>query len=339
VPLVGNVHFQLDHPTLPALARVQWSRLGELAVAMLLILYAESYSSIRYFALKHGQTTSPNRDLAALGVANLIAGLVHGMPIGAGYSASSANEEAGAQSRLAGLVSAVVVLVIVLTLLPAIALTPQPVLAAIVIHAVGHTLQPAVFRPYFQWRRDRFIVVGSVLAVLLLGVLDGLLASIAVSLALTLRQLAEPNLSLLGRFGSSHDFVGLAAHPDVQPVQGLLIVRPEEPLFFANVERVLARVRQHMLEGESSIHTVILSLEESPDLDGTSIEALREFADFVEREHKQLLLARVKDTALAVLARAAMPNLSLEVSYLSVDDAVSAAQAHELNRSTFLDMQ
>ncbi|MCW3481907.1 SulP family inorganic anion transporter [Neisseriaceae bacterium JH1-16] len=328
VPQVGTVTIHWDIPSLPGLSRVQWSRLGELAVAMLLILYAESYSSIRYFALKHGQDTTPNRDLAALGVANLIAGLMHGMPIGAGYSASSANEAAGAQSRLAGLIAAAVVLLIVLTLLPAIALTPEPVLAAIVIHAVGHTLQPSMFRPYFRWRRDRLIVVGAVLAVLLLGVLDGLLAAIAASLALTLRQFAEPNLSVLGRVGNGHDFAGRAVHPDAQPVPGILIVRPEEPLFFANVERMLTRVRQLMLEDPTTIHTVVLSLEESPDLDGTSIEAMSEFADFVAQGQRQLLLARAHDEALAVLARAAPPALPLTTRYLSVDDAVTAALQH-----------
>ncbi|MCY1334087.1 sulfate permease [compost metagenome] len=78
----------------------------------MLILYAESYGSIRSFALKYGDVTSPNRDLVALGLANIGSGLLYGMAVGAGYSATSANEAAGAQSRLAGWCAAAVIALI-----------------------------------------------------------------------------------------------------------------------------------------------------------------------------------------------------------------------------------
>src|SRR6185312_7983556 len=97
--------------TLPAWPRPdQWLPSVELAAAVLLVLYAESYGSIRAFALKHGDPVQPNRDLLVLGVANALSGLLHGMPVGAGYSGTSANDAAGARSRLAGLVAATTVL-------------------------------------------------------------------------------------------------------------------------------------------------------------------------------------------------------------------------------------
>src|SRR5476651_2844547 len=142
IALVGQIDLRTELPTLPNLRYSDWLKVAELSVALLLILYAESYSAIRGFALKHGDQTAPNRDLLAFGAANLVSGLMHGMPVGAGYSATSANEAAGAQSRLAGGYAALALLAIVLTMLPAIALTPQPVLAAIVIYAVGHSLSP-----------------------------------------------------------------------------------------------------------------------------------------------------------------------------------------------------
>lgn len=329
IPLVGAIHLQLSAPGIPELSQVHWMRLGELAVAVLLILYAESYSSIRYFAIKHGDTAAPNRDMLALGLANLLSGVLHGAPVGAGYSATSANEAAGAQSRLAGWVAALAVLLVVLTLMPAIALTPEPVLAAVVIHAVSHTLRLEAFRPYFKWQRDQAIVVGAVLGVLLLGVLDGLLLAMAASLALTLRRFSEPNTSVLGRLGHGHDFVDLAAHPDARPLPGMLIIRPEAPLFFANAEQMLGAARRHVADAGSEVHTVILSLEESPDLDSTSIEALGDFAAHIGKMGKRLLLARVKEPVLAVLGSAGLPSLPASaMTYLSVDDAVAASTAH-----------
>jgi len=173
VDLVGPFTLSLTAPTLPDLSQGQWLRLGELSLAMLLLLFAESYGAIRSMALRHGDAISPDRDLLALGGANLLSGLFHGMPVGAGFSATSANEAAGATSGKSAWIAAAVVLLLVTTLLPFIQLTPEPFLAAVVIHAVSHTLTLGAFRPYFQWRRDRVVVVCAALAVFLLGVLDG----------------------------------------------------------------------------------------------------------------------------------------------------------------------
>ena len=203
VALTGVIRLALSWaaPVLPD--RAQWLPDLELAAALMLILYAESYSSIRSFALKHGEAVAANRDLAALGVANVVSGLFHGMPVGAGYSGSSANEAAGAQSRLAGLTAAATVLVLVLTCLPWIERIPVPVLAAIVIHAVSKSLRLDVFKPYLKWRRDRLVALAAVLAVVALGVLNGLLVAIGFSLAMLLRTLATPRLSALGRHDDS----------------------------------------------------------------------------------------------------------------------------------------
>ena len=326
IQFVGSIYLQLERPSLPVLAREEWLRLGELAFAMTMILYSESYSSIRAFAMKHQDNTVPNRDLLVLGLANLVSGLFHGMPVGAGYSGTSANDAAGAVSRLSGLFASVVVLVIVLTTLPSIAMTPQPILAAIVIHAVSHTIKPSIFRPYFNWRRDRLVIVASIIGVLWLGVLDGLLAAIVVSLMMVLRKSSESTISVLGQLGQSHDFVDVANHPEAKLVNGIIILRPDEPLFFANVERILNGAKQTILLAGSSLHSVIISLEESPDLDGTSLEALQDFFCFIAQQKKQFLLARLKHPVHEVLKQLISPSLPM-VSFteLSVNEAVKLA--------------
>jgi high affinity sulfate transporter 1 len=326
VKLIGLIDLSLEVPKLPVLAFADWLRLGELAFAMVMILYAESYGSISSYALKHGDRVASNRDLLALGASNLLSGLFHGIPAGAGYSATSANEAAGATSRLAGIVAALVVLLIVLTVLPYIALTPEPILAAIVIHALwrGLSLQP--LGRYFIWRRDRLLVICAVGAVLVLGVLDGLLVAVAISVLLMLKQMSAADIQILGRIDGGHDFVDLQRHPAAQTVPGVLIVRPGEALFFANVERILGGALRLIRHSQTPIHTVILSLEESPDLDGTSIEALQEFFVRVHQEGQCLILARLKDdaqTALATLPQVQANGVIL--SGLSVDGAVQQA--------------
>lgn len=326
VKMIGLIDLSLEVPNLPVLPFADWLRLGEVAFAMVMILYAESYGSISAYALKHGDRVKSNRDLLALGASNLLSGLFHGLPAGAGYSATSANEAAGATSRLAGGVAALVVLLIVMTVLPYIALTPEPILAAIVIHALARGLSLQPLGRYFIWRRDRVLVMCAVGAVLVLGVLDGLLVSVAISVLLMLKQMSAANIQILGRIDGGHDFVDVQRHPAAKTVPGVLVVRPDEALFFANVERILGAALHLIRHPSAPIHTVILSLEESPDLDGTSIEAMQEFFVRVHNEGKRLILARLKDSAETVLS--ALPEVranGVMLSGLSVDGAVQRA--------------
>ena len=185
---------------------------------------------------------------------------------------------------------------------------------------------------YFHWRRDRLVVLAAVAAVLLLGILDGLLVAVGVSLLMTLRDLSEPKVSVLGRLGQGHDFVNVAAHPEAREIPGLLIMRPEAPLFFANADRMLALVQQQIeARGLARVQTLVLSLEESPDLDGTSIEALAELADYLSAQGVSLLLARLKDPSLSVLGQPAITSLSAAaLGNWSVDDAVRNSPAGAL---------
>jgi MFS superfamily sulfate permease-like transporter len=303
------------------LSQGQWVSVVELSLALVLLVFAESYGAIRTMALRHGDFVDPNRDLFALGATNLLSGLVHGLPVGAGFSATAANEAAGATSSKSAWIAGIVVLILVGLCLPWIELTPEPVLAAVVIHAVSHTLSLAVFRPYFTWRRDRFVVVAAAVAVVLLGVLNGLLAGIAISLALTLRGLSEPRMTELGRRGDGHDYLGLQQR-DVVPLPGVLILRPEAPLFFANVERMLSEMRSRI--AAASPRAFVLSLEETPDLDGTTIEALTAFTAEQGAAGRTTVLARMKEPVLALLQTAMAGQAATLLEAGSVDDAVAS---------------
>jgi len=149
---------------------------------------------------------------------------------------------------------------------------------------------------------------------------------------LLLRQLATPRLSVLGRFDGGHDFVAIT-HPQAVELPGVLVLRPEEPLFFANAESIFAIGRASVGE-RAGLRCVVLSLEESPDLDSTSLEALADFAAWLQARGLGLRVARVKDDARDVLRRAAIAQLPAEtLEDWSVDDAVNAASPAAAARS------
>ena len=338
VPLVGPIRLLVGWPGLPDLPHGAWLHLAELAFAIALLLFAESWGAIRGNVRSSDTPPVPDRELWALGAANLVSGLFHGTPVGAGYSATSANAAAGAASRTAASIAAAAVLLLCVVALPWVELTPEPVLAAIVIAALRHALDPAAFAPYFRWRRDRVAAVAAALAVVLLGIVDGLLAGVAVSLLMTLRDLSTPRISELGRIGDGHDFLSLAAHPDARPIPELIVLRPEAPLFFGNAERMLADARRRI--GAMPLRAAVLSLEETYDLDASALEALGEFSAAVQARGISLVLARLKDPVLALLLVSGLPSIRatlLEAG--SVDDAVRRALGASSGQSVTADRE
>jgi MFS superfamily sulfate permease-like transporter len=321
VKLTGPIHLVLGMPVLTVPADLRWRLMVEFSLALMFILYAESYGSIRTYALRHDERVEPNRDLFALGIANLVAGLFNANPVGAGYSATSANEAAGARSRFAGLAAAAVVLVAVLLFLPWIERIPEPALAAIVIHAVSKSLRPSVFRNYMLWHRDRLLALASVLSVLLFGIMNGLLVAIGLSILMLVRSFARPRLAVLGRVGE-HDYVSTERFPDAETLAHLLVLRPEEPVFFANAEPLMNAARAHV-ERQPQARLLVLSLEESPNLDSTTLEELGDFCSWLDTRRVELRLARLKEGARRALLRAGIAQLhERTLDYSSVDDAV-----------------
>jgi MFS superfamily sulfate permease-like transporter len=278
---------------------------------------------MRAMALRHGDILEPNRELAALGAANLVAAALQGMPVGAGFSAGSAAETAGATSRLTAVCAAIGLALLVLFGADLVASLPQPVLAAVVIGALTHSLDPAPLIRLVHLRRDQVIMVCAVLGVLGFGVLNGMIFAIVLSLAALIHRMSAPQLTRLGRLGQSHDYVDIARHPDAVPPVGLAIWRPAEPLFFGNAERIMSLVAARQA-AEPTVRVVILSLEESADLDSTALEALLEFDATLQARGVRLRLARTRDAIRDLLAAADARDLLTRIDF-SVDDAVMAA--------------
>jgi len=321
VALVGPITLVAVRPALPDYGPAEWSRIVQLTLPLMLILFAESWGTMRALALRTGDTLSANRELSALGGANILAALAQGMPVGAGFSAGSASEAAGATTRLTCLVASLGLAAMILLAAPAVARIPEPVLAAVVIAALTHALTPGPIIRLFRIDRDQWIALAAALGVIAFGVLDGMLLAVALSVGALLHRLAAPKLSELGRMPGSRDFVDMTQHADAVAVNGVAIFRPNAPLFFANADSIVAQVAAESTQRPASI-TIVLSLEESDDLDSSAVEALAELTKTLAAQSKTLHLARVHDRSRAVLAAAGMNHLADSAGF-SVADAVA----------------
>jgi MFS superfamily sulfate permease-like transporter len=309
----------------PDISYELWLRAAEVAPALLLILFAESWGSVRSLALQTGDAVDANREMLAFGAANLVSALLQGLPVGAGFSAASANYAAGGRSKWVSIASAAALAVLLWQARGWLALLPVPVLAAVVVGILSHNLWPRAVITGLRLGGDAWLAVSAAIGVLVFGVLFGMLLAVGSSLLLAIRRFALPLVSELGNLPGTRDYLDCERHGEVIRMPGILIVRPEEPLFFANAEQVFQVIRQRASVARP--HTVVLSLEACDDLDATATEALAEFVSGLQQQGGQLALARVKDRAREALTRVGLVadgKASISV-YWSVDDAVQAA--------------
>lgn len=323
VALVGTIPLA---PMWPAFAGRQWSDLAALlplTLPLVLILFAESWGTIRSLSLRNGENVEANRELGALGFANIAAAIVQGMPVGAGFSAGAASEAAGARSRATAIIAALGLALLIVLAADLVAELPQPVLAAVVIAALTHALDPMPLMRLWRLNRDGYVALAAAVGTLVFGVLDGMLLAIALSVVALLRRLSSPYAARLGRLGQGHDFVDISRHADALPIAHMSIWRPAQPLFFANADAMLGTIANRSRE-EPEIQALVVSLEESFDLDSTALDALLEFDKALRLSGKRVQYARVHDRARDLIANAA-PDLAQRCSF-SVDDAVLAVQ-------------
>ena len=178
---------------------VHWNELDDLlglALACFLLSYVESISVVRTFALKHRYAINADQELLALGAANLAAGVGQGFPVAGGMSQSAVNEKAGAHTPLALVFASASICAVLLFLTGLMRNLPQPVLAAVVLFAVGGLVRPREIRLLYRADRMEFrIALVAMLGVLLFGILKGVLLAAIFSILLLLKHTSHPRIA------------------------------------------------------------------------------------------------------------------------------------------------
>ena len=287
-----GVHTVGHVPTgLPSLTFPDASLLSELwppALGIALMSFTETVAAARAFVQPGEPLLQPNRELLATGFANAGGALLGSMPAGGGTSQTAVNRFAGARTQVAGLVTAGAALLTMLFLAPVIALLPDSTLAAVVIvYSVG-LIKPAEFRAILGVRRTEFVWALVALAgVVLLGMLQGIVVAIVVSLVALSYQVVDPPVHVLGRKPGTAVFrPRTPEHPEDETFAGLLMLRLEGRLFFFNAERVAQKIRP-LIEAEHP-RVVAFDLSGVFDLEYTAMKALID-AEKRSREHGVLL--------------------------------------------------
>jgi len=301
VALTGTIPAGLPVPALPdfALFRDLWQ--GALGIA--LMSFTESIAAGRAFSRQGDPLPIPNRELIALGAANIAGSFFHSFPAGGGTSQTAVNFGAGARSQSAALVTLGVVIATLLFLSPLISLLPQATLAAIVVVTTFPLLNPADFRSILHIRRTEFVwALVACVGVVLLGTLQGILIAIAISVLTLLYQSTHPPVYAVGRKPGTEIFRALTGeHPEDETLPGLLILRTEGRMNFASTPQVGVQMRP--LISKSGAKVVILEMSAIPDLEYTALRTLTSMEATLRSSGITLWLAGLNPEVLKVIER------------------------------------
>lgn len=325
VHVVGDIPAGLAFPQLPAVAFANLLRLLPGAIGITLVAFAEAIGPARSFAGAHGYQINANQELIALGSSNLGAGLFRGFPIGASLSKSAANDAAGAHSQMSGLIAAGATALVALFFTPLFRNLPEAALAAIVIVAVAGMVKVKTFRWLYKVNRMDFgLALVAFLAVLTAEeVLIGLIVAVVISLLALVGRASQARVTVLGRMPGSARLSDVRRSTQNVEIPGMLIVRPDEGLFFANATTLREVIHEMVLEAERPLRTVLLDLEMTTELDASTIHELSELQKDLATLNTRLMLSRIRSQVQNTMQRSALTSvIGPENIYLDSMEAV-----------------
>ena len=321
VATVGSVPSGLPELAWPRLDLVEG--MWPAAAGIALMSFTETVAAARAFRAPGEPRLVPNRELLALGLANVAGGFWGAMPAGGGTTQTAVNRRAGARTQLAGLVTAAAAMATMLLLAPLIALIPQAALAAVVVAYSVELIRPAEFVEIRRVRRTEFSwAVIAFVGVVLLGTLQGILVAVIASLLALAHQEYNPAVYPIGRQRGTRTFrVRSEAHSDDETWPGLLIVRIEGRIYFANAQRIGDLIRPLIEEAKPAV--VLLDFSAVTDLEYTALKMLTEAEEQAHHEDRALWLAALNPGVMKVVLRSKLgERLGRERIFISLDHAV-----------------
>jgi high affinity sulfate transporter 1 len=295
VEVVGTLPQGLPSLALPDVPLTTYLAMVLPAIGVLLVVFSEALGVAHEFAEKHGYEVDSDQELNAHAIANVGSALFGGLIAGGSMSASAVKEGAGARSQVSNLVTWVVTLVTLLFLTPVFAPLPEAVLAALIIHAVWHIIASRkLARLRQQAPVEVWFGVLAMAGVLLIDVLEGMVIGLLASLVFVVYRSSRPHVASLGRLaGTPGAYVDLTRHPDSSAVPGVLIVRVDAPLYYANALTVRTRVKEMIAGMASPPRAVVFDSSTQDQLDLTTIDVLRSLLKELDAMGIEVLFAGV----------------------------------------------
>ncbi len=271
VAVIGVLPQGFPVPNFPAVPVADIPLLFAAAVGISLVAIGDTISVSGGFAARAGYEVDGNQELAGIGTANLAAGLFSGFAVSTSGSRTAVAFQSGAKTQLTGLVGAALVLLMLLFVPGLVQAMPQPVLAAVVIAASISLFDLAELGRLSRVRKTELaLAIGCALGVMFVGVLEGIVIAVALSVIYIFKRAWAPYSAVLGKAPDVPGWHDIARYPDAEQIPGLLIVRWSAPLFFANANQFRDRIRELVKAAATPPQWVLVAAEPITDIDTTA---------------------------------------------------------------------
>lgn len=295
VSVLGEVQSGLPQFALPMLPLGTWLALVPSSIALAMVAMAEGLLLSRNYAERNGYSDQPDQDLVAMGLANVAAGVSASYSVGASGSRTAAMDDSGSRTQLPSLVLALGALLLLAFGTGLLAGIPSPAIGAIVAVAVWRLLGLGEFRELWRESGAEFAVaVVCALGVLVVGPIGGLLLAFVLSLINLVRRASDPEVETLVGTDDPHVSISRPAPAGTETAPGIVILRFAAPLFFANVNKLVAKVQDAVRLAPNPPHTLVLDLEGVSDIDVTGAAGVRTLRGWLDGRGVALAYTRVR---------------------------------------------
>ena len=325
VAVVGELPAGLPQLTLPKIHASDISELVPTAFACFFLAYAEAISTARSFAQKHGYDIDPDQELTALGACNVAAGMAQGFPVAGGMSQTAINDMGGASTPASLIVTSIAVGLTLLFFAPFFHNLPEPVLGAIVLMAAKHLVRFEDLRRLRTVSRQEFrISFLAFVAVLALGLLNGILLAAAGSLVILIARASKPQVVVLERDAASGRFINRARHKVLGGIPGVLVLRCAGAWLYFNADHIRRHILKLADEERGPLTRIVLDFSMVPSVDVTAGNALRNLARALKQRGIAVEIAELRDDVFENLSAI---NAQLDLDHLAthktIEDCIS----------------
>jgi SulP family sulfate permease len=279
VKIVGDVPSGLPSISFPSFDFGVWSTLIPIALTISLVGFAESFAVAKTIQAKHkNYKLDSNQELIALGIANFGAAFFRGFPVTGGFSRTAVNNQAGAKTTMASVISALLIVLTLLFFTDLFYNLPSAILAAVVLVAVSGLID--FKEPINLWKKDRSdfaMLIATFLVTLTLGIETGILTGMVLSLGMVIYRASRPHMAQLGRVPGTHVFRNIKRFSNLEEKEDVLVVRIDGPIYFANVKYIKDKMDAWVERKREKLTTVIINMESVPSVDSTGAHELQEW--------------------------------------------------------------
>lgn len=329
INVVGFLPSGLPDFFLPSFSMKDVKSIIPLSFACFLLAYIESVSAAKTLALQNGYEIDLRQELLALAAANAATAFGHGYPVTGGLSQSAVNDKAGAKSPFSLVFASAAIALGLLFLTGMLRNLPYVILTAVLLVAISGLVDMKGLRRLWKLSRLEFVVAMIALAaVILFGILNGVIIAAIASIALLIRAVSDPHVAFLGRIPGTKRYTDVNRHPDNETIPGILIFRVEAAVLYFNTENIRHKVWAQIKYQASSLKTVIWDLSTSPYVDIAGAMLIKKMYLDLNAMGITLKIAEAHSDVRDILRAEEIEHLLGHISRkVSVDDLVIDYQA------------